>query len=92
MEALKKDEVIGLRLSSVNKNIISIAASFKGQDVTNYVLGLVMDDAMKVIKEHKEVQKIVLSNEDFDQVMNAIENPDEPTPRLKKVAKKLTHK
>jgi uncharacterized protein (DUF1778 family) len=89
MEALKKDEVIGLRLSSVNKNIISIAASFKGQDVTNYVLGLVMDDAMKVIKEHKEVQKIVLSNEDFDQVMNAIENPDEPTPRLKRVAKKL---
>jgi uncharacterized protein (DUF1778 family) len=87
MGALKKDETIGVRVSSMNKELIALAASYKGQDVTSYMMGLVMDHVYKDIRDYKEMQKIVLSDEAYDDILNEMQNPSKPNEKLIQAAK-----
>lgn len=92
MEALKKDETIGLRVSSINKEMIALAASYKGQDVSSYMMGLVMEHVYKDIKEHREMQKIVLSDEAYDEIVGELKNPPKANEKLLKAAAKHRQK
>jgi uncharacterized protein (DUF1778 family) len=92
MEALKKDETIGLRVSSINKEMIALAASYKGQDVSSYMMGLVMEHVYKDIKEHREMQKIVLSDEAYDEIVGELKNPPKANEKLLKAAQKHREK
>ena len=86
MEALKKDETIGVRVSNINKEMISLAASYKGQDVSSYIMGLVMEHVYKDIKEHKEMQKIILSDDSFDEMFDDVNKAPQPNEKLLKAA------
>jgi len=92
MEALKKDETIGLRVSSINKEMIALAASYKGQDVSSYMMGLVMEHVYKDIKEHREMKKIVLSDEAYDEIVGELKNPPKANEKLLKAAQKHREK
>ena len=92
MEALKKDETIGLRVSSINKEMIALAASYKGQDISSYMMGLVMEHVYKDIKEHREMQKIVLSDEAYDEIVGELKNPSKANEKLLKAAQKHREK
>ena len=88
MEALKKDETIGLRVSSINKEMIALAASYKGQDISSYMMGLVMEHVYRDIKDHREMQKIIVSPEAYDEMMADLENPAKPNEKLLQAAKR----
>ena len=55
MATAKKMDLIGLRVSSENKDIIRMAAKFTGQDLTSYLLSTALNKAKKDIIEHKEI-------------------------------------
>lgn len=86
MEALKKDETIGVRVSSLNKEMIALAASYKGQDVSSYMMGLVMEHVYRDIKEHKEMQRILLESDAFNEIVNDIEQPPKANNKLLEAA------
>lgn len=86
MEALKKDETIGVRVSAVNKEMIALAASYKGQDVSSYMMGLVMEHVYKDIKEHKEMQRMLLEEDAFNSIVHDIENPPKANSKLLEAA------
>lgn len=91
-KALKKEEILSMRVTSETKEIIARAASVKGQDVTSYVMGLAVDQAFKDIKSHKEIERILMSQDDFEQVQAEIKNPTEPNAHLKASAKRFKEK
>lgn len=86
--ALKKEDTITVRLSAEHKEILKTAASFKGQDLTSYLMGYALDHAMKDIQEFKAVEKLVLSERDFAAV-NAV---DERTPSMRMKEKAQDYK
>lgn len=88
MDALKKDENIGLRVSSINKEMISLAASYKGQDISSYMMGLVMEHVYRDIKEHKEMQKLILEEDSFNSIVDDIEVPPKANAKLLAAAAK----
>ena len=90
--ALKKDEILTMRVSSENKDLINRAASFKGQDLTSYVMGLAVEQAFKDIKTHREVEQILMSKDDFEQIEAEIANPSKPNDSLKAAAKRYKEK
>ena len=92
MEALKKDETIGLRVSSINKEMIALAASYKGQDISSYMMGLVMEHVYRDIKDHREMQKIVLSDEAYDAIESELKNPPKANEKLLQAAAKHRQK
>jgi uncharacterized protein (DUF1778 family) len=91
-KALKKEEILSMRVTSETKEIIARAASVKGQDVTSYVMGLAVDQAFKDIKSHREVERILMSSEDFDDIQAEITKPSEPNAHLKASAKRFKEK
>ncbi|MGE3610461.1 MAG: DUF1778 domain-containing protein [Bacteriovoracaceae bacterium] len=92
MEALKKDETIGLRVSSINKEMISLAASYKGQDVSSYMMGLVMEHVYRDIKEHRDMQKILFEEDALNEIISDIENPPKANSKLLEAAAKHRQK
>ena len=85
--ALKKEDTITVRLSAEHKEILKTAASFKGQDLTSYLMGYALDHAMKDIQEFKAVEKLVLSERDFETAKAVDERT--PSMRLKEKAQEF---
>lgn len=85
--ALKKQDSIGLRISSENKEILRLAAEYTGQDLTSYLISTALEKAKKDIKEHRDLQSLILSAKDFDLLENELQNPKEPNDKLKKAFK-----
>ena len=90
--ALKKDEILTMRVSSQNKELLNLAASYKGQDLTSYVLGLALEQAFQDIKLRNEVEKIVLTDEDFAAIKSEIEKPTKPNKTLVAAARRFKDK
>ncbi|MBI2521835.1 MAG: DUF1778 domain-containing protein [Bdellovibrio sp.] len=87
MEAVKKQDSIGLRISSENKEIIRMAAEYTGQDLTSYLVSTALDKAKKDIIEHQEMQALLLSKRDFEKVEKEIAKPSAANVKLKKAFK-----
>ncbi|OFZ13002.1 MAG: hypothetical protein A2X86_09255 [Bdellovibrionales bacterium GWA2_49_15] len=87
MEAVKKQDSIGLRISSENKEIIRMAAEYTGQDLTSYLVSTALDKAKKDIIEHQEMQALLLSKRDFEKVEKEIAKPSTANVKLKKAFK-----
>jgi len=84
----KKLDQIRLRVSPEHKETLRFAAACKGQDLTSYILGCVLERAKQDIKEDQEVHSILLSNRDFQKVVKELKNPSKPNEKLKKAFKK----
>ena len=84
MPTVKNDQ-LRVRVSKQNKEIIRYAADCMGQDLTSYILGVALKKAKIDIKEHQEIQKLVLSRADFSKVEKELMNPSEANDALKSV-------
>lgn len=82
MATAKKQDSIGLRISTENKEILRLAAEYMGQDLTSYVISSALD---KDLVEHQKVESLLLSKKDFNKVKDEIESPSKPTEKLKSV-------
>lgn len=92
MSTVKKLDSIGFRISAENKEIIRMAAEFTGQDMTSYLVSTALDKAKKDILEHKQVEALLLSKQDFAKVENELKNPSKPNAKLQKAFKAHTKK
>lgn len=82
MATAKKNDNVRFRLSTEHKMIMQHAADCMGQDLSHYIINSVLEKAKKDIKEHQEIQSLVLSKRDYDAVVNEINNPSEPNEYL----------
>lgn len=75
----KKIERITLRIESNDKALIARAAAMENLDLNSFILRAVLPAAWAVINR---VEKIKLSARDTDFVLDLLDNPPEPTPKL----------
>ncbi|KKI42998.1 type II toxin-antitoxin system TacA family antitoxin [Obesumbacterium proteus] len=85
MTALKKQR-IDLRLTDEDKNAIEEAAAMSNQTITQFMLTSASERAAEVIEQHR---RLILSDESWNLVMDAISAPPAPNDRLKRAAKRL---
>lgn len=85
MPALKKQR-IDLRLSADDKSAIEEAAAMSNQTITQFMVASASQRAAKVIEQHR---RLILNEESWTRVMDAISNPPEVNDRLKRAAKRL---
>lgn len=85
MSALKKQR-IDLRLTDDDKSIIEEAAAMSNQSITQFMVSSASERAVKVIEQHR---RLVLSEESWNLVMDAISTPPVPNDKLKRAANRL---
>lgn len=85
MQALKKQR-IDLRLTDDDKNIIEEAAALSHQTITQFMVSSASERAAQVIEQHR---RLILNEESWNLVMDAISHPTAPDDRLKRAAKRL---
>ncbi|VUS23190.1 DUF1778 domain-containing protein [Klebsiella spallanzanii] len=85
MTVLKKQR-IDLRLTPDDKSMIEEAAALTNQSMTQFMVSSASAHAAEVIEQHRRLQ---LSEESWNQVMEAISNPPEPNERLRQAARRL---
>lgn len=86
MPALKKQR-IDLRLTDDDKSMIEEAAAITNQSVTQFMLNSASERAAEVIEQHR---RVILNEESWAKVMNALSNPPAPNEKLKRAAKRLS--
>ncbi|EMQ7411669.1 DUF1778 domain-containing protein [Escherichia coli] len=85
MSALKKQR-IDLRLTDDDKSIIEEAAAMSNQSITQFMVSSASERAVKVIEQHR---RLVLNEESWNLVMDAISNSPAPNDKLKRAADRL---
>lgn len=77
-------ERIELRATAEEKQLLTAAATYERTDVTTFVLRKVLPAAREIV-EREEAMK--LSRRDTQRVLELLDNPPKPTPRLLKAAR-----
>lgn len=85
MSALKKQR-IDLRLNEDDKHMIEEAAALTNQSISQFMVSTASERAAEVIDQHR---RLLLNEESWNLVMEAITNPPAPNDRLKRAAKRL---
>ncbi|EBN6689178.1 DUF1778 domain-containing protein [Salmonella enterica subsp. enterica serovar Muenchen] len=85
MAALKKQR-IDLRLNEDDKHMIEEAAAMTNQSISQFMVSTASARAAEVIDQHR---RLLLNEESWNLVMEAITNPPAPNDRLKRAAKRL---
>ncbi|EBS4817012.1 DUF1778 domain-containing protein [Salmonella enterica] len=85
MSALKKQR-IDLRLNEDDKHMIEEAAAMTNQSISQFMVSTASERAAEVIDQHR---RLLLNEESWNLVMDAITNPPAPNNRLKRAANRL---
>ncbi len=85
MSALKKQR-IDLRLNEDDKHMIEEAAAMTNQSVSQFMVSTASERAAEVIDQHR---RLLLNEESWNLVMDAITHPPAPNDRLKRAANRL---
>ncbi|EAA8475501.1 DUF1778 domain-containing protein [Salmonella enterica] len=85
MSALKKQR-IDLRLNEDDKHMIEEAAAMTNQSISQFMVSTASERAAEVIDQHR---RLLLNEESWNLVMDAITNPPAPNDRLKHAANRL---
>lgn len=85
MSALKKQR-IDLRLNEDDKHMIEEAAAMSNQSISQFMVSTASERAAEVIDQHR---RLLLNEESWNLVMDAITNPPAPNDRLKRAANRL---
>ncbi|MCD9527499.1 hypothetical protein C9J22_19785 [Photobacterium phosphoreum] len=82
MATALKSERIEIRLPTAAKNEIEEAALIQGKSVSSYVFECAALMAKETIREHR---RSLVCNEQWDSLMEALENPPAPTPLMQEI-------
>jgi len=85
MPVLKKQR-IDLRLNADDKSMIEEAAALTNQSISQFMVSTAAIRAEEIIEQHR---RLILSEESWNRVMEAISNPPTPNARLKRAANRL---
>ena len=72
------------RLTEVQKELVEKAAGYQGMSQTDFVLGTVLDEARRVVREHEVIE---LTLEQSRLVAEAMIDPPEPNAELRRALK-----
>jgi uncharacterized protein (DUF1778 family) len=76
-----KDDRLQVRLDTESKNTLQRAANYRHKTISQFVLATALEEAEKVIRENEVT---TLSGPDWKIFYNALTNPPEPNPALRK--------
>lgn len=80
-----KDTRVEFRSSPQEKDLLALAAQLSGINVSAFLREAALQAANTIIRQHEEIK---LSQRDQELFLNALENPPEASPRLRKAMKK----
>lgn len=83
--AVKKQR-IDLRLSPNDKSLIEEAAAMTNQTITQFMVNSASERAAEVIEQHR---RLILNEESWALVMDALSKPAAPNEKLQRAAKRL---
>ncbi|WP_026036953.1 DUF1778 domain-containing protein [Salmonella enterica] len=75
-----------LRLNEDDKHMIEEAAAMTNQSISQFMVSTASERAAEVIDQHR---RLLLNEESWNLVMDAITNPPAPNDRLKRAANRL---
>jgi len=73
---------LDVRLDPEQKKLIEEAAALSGGTTSSFVQAALLEKARTVIREHRAVERMVLSAEAFDQLVVDLEKPARTVPEL----------
>jgi len=73
---------LDVRLDPEQKKLIEEAAALSGGTTSSFVQATLLEKARTVIREHRAVERMVLSAEAFDQLVEDLEKPARTVPEL----------
>ena len=82
MATALKSERIEIRLPRAAKNEIEEAALIEGKSVSSYVFECAALMAKETIREHR---RSLVCNEQWESLMEALDNPPKPTPLMQEI-------
>lgn len=82
-DVARREERIEIRATREEKRLLAAAAAHEHMDVTSFILRNALPAAKLVVDE---AERYALSERDSARVLDLLENPPEPTPRLLKAA------
>ncbi|WP_294906796.1 DUF1778 domain-containing protein [Tatumella sp. UBA2305] len=85
MTAVKKER-IDLRLNTETRSMIEEAAAMNNQSITQFMVESAAERAELVMERHR---RLILSEESWNLVMEAISHPTAPNERLKRASERL---
>lgn len=84
MAIVSKTSRIDIRLSESDKSLIEKAAKLNRQSISSYIVSTIIKQARLDLVDN---ERILLSNEDRDILLNLLEKSNEPNEHLKKLLK-----
>ena len=86
----KKEEKMNFRIDTRSKKLIEEGARLSGLGNSSaFMIQASVRQAEEVILRAQQVEKIRLSNQDFDHMMEQVEKPKGPTAKAKMAMKKF---
>ena len=79
-----RTERIELRATAQEKQLLTAAATYERTDVTTFVMRKVLPAAREIVARKERIE---LSERDTQRVLELLENPPKPTPRLLQAAR-----
>ncbi len=73
---------LDVRLDPEQKKLIEEAAALSGSTISSFVQAALLEKARAVIREHRAVERLVLSAEAFDRLVEELEQPARTVPEL----------
>jgi uncharacterized protein (DUF1778 family) len=85
-QKIKKDNRIELRVKPEEKMLLERAAELNGANVSAFMLGV----ALRAARRHiAETENLMLSDQDRDLFLAALDSPPKPSAALKKAMRRL---
>lgn len=84
MAVKTQDKRLDVRLRDEHKRLIERAAYMLGQSVSSFTVSTLVREAETVVQRH---EGLVLSDRDRDAFLAALDNPPEPSERLRRYAR-----
>lgn len=88
MSASSKKERLEFRLSAEDKAVIEAAASLSGTSVSQFIVDASRARARTLLDEHRRIQ---LTEQGWQDVMAALDNPPAPNENLKRAVENLNN-
>ncbi|QTR52840.1 DUF1778 domain-containing protein [Thiothrix unzii] len=77
--AVPRDERIDLRLSADIKALLTRAAAYSGVSVSSFLVASAAEQAKRLVAEQ---ESLMLTTNDWNAFVNALDETDKPRPRL----------
>jgi uncharacterized protein (DUF1778 family) len=83
MATVSVDATLEVRLSTEDKNLIEEAAVLSGKAVADFAVSTLVENARRLVDAQRPIR---LSNRDRDRLLELLDNPPKPGPRLLRAA------